>query len=182
MSKIWFTSDTHFCHDKEFVWKNRGYSSVEKMNIDLINKWNASVEYDDTVYHLGDVMLNNNDEGIKILSRLNGNIHIILGNHDTEKRKMLYESIPMNVVDVLYADLFHVNKHRTFFLSHYPSLVANFDDNKRVWNLSGHTHTTDRFALKQNQVYNVGIDAHDGYPVQLEEIIEDLRKLRSHEI
>ena len=75
-----------------------------------------------------------------------------------------------------------VSKHRTFFLSHYPSLVANFEDNKRVWNLSGHTHTIDRFAFKENQVYNVGVDAHNCRPVQLEEIIEDLRKLRDHKI
>lgn len=178
MSNVWFISDTHFCHNKEFVWKDRGYDNVEKMNIDLINKWNSSIEYNDIVYHLGDVMLNNDDEGMRILSRLNGDIHIILGNHDTEKRRKLYESIPMNVVDVSYADLFRVNKHINFYLSHYPTMTANFDDCKKLWNLSGHTHTADRFALKQHQIYNVGVDAHNGYPVNLDEIIEDIRRLR----
>ena len=27
---IYFTSDTHFCHDKEFLYKPRGFSSIEE--------------------------------------------------------------------------------------------------------------------------------------------------------
>ena len=29
---LFFTSDWHFNHDREFVWKQRGFSSVDEMN------------------------------------------------------------------------------------------------------------------------------------------------------
>ena len=32
MADIWFTSDLHFGHDREFVWKVRGYKDVKDMN------------------------------------------------------------------------------------------------------------------------------------------------------
>ena len=64
---VFVTSDFHFCHDKEFIWKTRGYSSVEEMNEIQIEKFNSLVQPDDTVYILGDLMLGNNDEGIKCL-------------------------------------------------------------------------------------------------------------------
>ena len=61
MSNIWLTSDFHFGHDREFVWKARGYSSVEEMNEIQIEKFNSLVQPDDTIYILGDLMLGNND-------------------------------------------------------------------------------------------------------------------------
>ena len=32
MSKIWFTSDLHFCHDRDFIYGPRGFKSVQEMN------------------------------------------------------------------------------------------------------------------------------------------------------
>ena len=33
---IYFISDTHFNHDRDFIWGNRGYNSVNEMNEDII--------------------------------------------------------------------------------------------------------------------------------------------------
>ena len=77
MDNIFITSDTHFCHNKPFVYQPRGYQSAEEMNKDLIQRWNSVVSPDDTVYHLGDVMLNDLDAGMECLRQLNGNIIII---------------------------------------------------------------------------------------------------------
>ena len=57
MSNIWLISDTHLGHDKEFVWKARGFDSVWDMNNAIIERWNEVVKYDDVVYHLGDVII-----------------------------------------------------------------------------------------------------------------------------
>ena len=43
MSNIWITSDTHFGHDKDFIWKERGYCSIQEHDEDLIKKWNEHV-------------------------------------------------------------------------------------------------------------------------------------------
>ena len=41
MSNIWLISDTHFNHNKEFVWKARGFNSVEEMNETIIKNVNT---------------------------------------------------------------------------------------------------------------------------------------------
>ena len=64
MSKIYFISDTHFCHNKEFVWKERGYKDVYEMNLDLMTKWNTTVDTNSDIYFLGDLMLNDTIKAI----------------------------------------------------------------------------------------------------------------------
>ena len=62
MGKIFLTSDLHFGHDREFVWKVRGYNSVEEMNEAQVRKWNETVSENDSVYILGDFCWNNQQE------------------------------------------------------------------------------------------------------------------------
>ena len=71
MGKIFLTSDLHFCHDREFVYKPRGFSSIDEMNSEIINRWNSVVNCDDVVYLLGDVMLGDNSTGLSYLKELN---------------------------------------------------------------------------------------------------------------
>ena len=61
--KIWFTSDTHFGHIKDFLWSPRGFNSIEEHDEIIIKNWNELVAPEDEVYHLGDVMLNDNEHG-----------------------------------------------------------------------------------------------------------------------
>ena len=70
MSKIWLTSDTHFEHDKDFVWKARGFENVSKMNQAIVKNWNAVVDVDDIVYLLGDIMLGDRERGLYYLKQL----------------------------------------------------------------------------------------------------------------
>lgn len=35
---IWLTSDTHFNHDKDFIWKPRGFQNVQDMNEAILTK------------------------------------------------------------------------------------------------------------------------------------------------
>lgn len=79
---ILFCSDTHFHHKNVIRYSSRPFSSVEEMNEALINNWNKVVNPGDTVYHLGDFALCSLTQLEKILARLNGEIHIITGNHD----------------------------------------------------------------------------------------------------
>ena len=90
MPNIWLTSDTHLGHNKDFIWSSRGFKNVYEMNEAIIERWNSVVCQDDIVYHLGDVMLGNNEEGLKLLKSLKGKIYIAYGNNDTEARIKLY--------------------------------------------------------------------------------------------
>lgn len=55
--KIFLTSDLHFLHDREFIWKARGFNSVDEMNEETIRRFNEVVNPEDTVYILGDIAL-----------------------------------------------------------------------------------------------------------------------------
>ena len=90
MSKIWFTSDWHFCHDKDFLWFPRGFDSIEMNNLAILSNHNLLVSNEDDVYVLGDLMLNDNEKGLELIKSMKGKLHIILGNHDTESRMELY--------------------------------------------------------------------------------------------
>ena len=88
--KIWFTSDLHFGHDKEFLYKPRGFNSITEHDETIISNFNSVVSNDDVLVILGDVMLGDNNYGIKCLNRLNGHKFIIRGNHDTDKKVAKY--------------------------------------------------------------------------------------------
>ena len=57
MGKIYLISDTHFNHNKDFVYKARGFNSIEEMNEKIIENWNSVVTDEDTIYVLGDVIM-----------------------------------------------------------------------------------------------------------------------------
>ena len=90
MSNIWLISDTHLNHDKEFIWKARGFNSVQEMNDAIIERWNEVVKYDDVVYHLGDFIMSDLDSGIAFIKQLKGKIKLAIGNHDTQNRLVAF--------------------------------------------------------------------------------------------
>ena len=171
----YFTSDLHFGHDRGFIYEPRGFASSIEHDSTIISKWNSVVKADDIVFILGDLMLGNNAEGIEKLKRLNGNLHIILGNHDTNTRINLYKDLP-NVQQVVYATKIKVKGYH-FYLSHYPTLTVNMNETDlkaMVLNLHGHTHSPDKFERDNPYAYNVAIDAHNGYPVSVDKVIKDI--------
>lgn len=171
---IFVSSDTHFCHNRQFIYKSRGFSSVEEMNEAIIQNWNAIVRPIDEVYLLGDVMLNDDIEGMKCLRRLNGIIHLIVGNHDTDTRVHRYFNEADNVVSYEFAARLKFHDQH-FYLSHYPTLCSNFDDGRplrhKIINLCGHAHTLDRWAdWDRGFIYHCELDAHKMAPKLLDEI------------
>lgn len=172
MNKIFFTSDLHFNHDREFIYGPRGFKTVEEMNETLIKNWNETVTNEDDIYVLGDFFLGNDMEFVeKTLSRLNGLIHLVVGNHDTP-RKLDFYSGAEYISEI--ADALRIKyKKREFFLCHYPVLTANLeqDPNRAVINLFGHTHSKDKFYEDRPYMYNVAVDANDNKPVEIEEIL-----------
>ena len=101
---IYFSSDTHFGHDREFVWIARGFKSIEEMNEAIVQNFNSLITEDDDLYLLGDVIMGD-PANIEYVKRLNGKIHIIFGNHDTPTRRKMYAELD-NVVECVWATMF----------------------------------------------------------------------------
>lgn len=101
-NKIWLTADNHINH-KNVVKHCPGRAINGGFDIDdieahdkwMIDKWNSTIGKKDTVYIIGDFSFANREETIKILNKLNGNKHLILGNHDKSSQQLAnyFESI-----------------------------------------------------------------------------------------
>lgn len=176
MANIWFTSDLHFGHDRDFVWQARGFENLEAMNEAIVSRFNSKVQPEDTVYILGDIMLGDNLIGENYLSQLNGKKIIILGNHDTSTRVKIYEKY---VEEICTAKVIKYKK-RMIYLSHYPTLTGNMDDTPGhcVLNFHGHTHQTENFTGDYIFMYHVGVDSHDCYPVHIDDALAAIRENR----
>ena len=177
MGKIWLTSDLHLNHDKDFIWGARGFSSITEMNNEIINKWNFSIDNEDDVYCLGDIMLGNELAGARLLHQLKGNIHIIRGNHDTDNRMTIYNH-SYNVVEICEGKFLRYGNYH-FYLTHYPCLTDNYTDGsnleRKMINLCGHRHAKDPFIdWDKGIIYHCELDAHKCYPVLIDNIIKDI--------
>lgn len=176
---IYFTSDLHLGHNKDFVYEVRGFNDIIQMEETIIKNWNNIITPEDTVYILGDLMLGDTDHGIEIVNQLNGKKVIIVGNHDTDTRLALYEEKLQNIEFIAHAHRMKYGK-AIFYLSHYPTLTSNFDDQiawaKHLINLFGHTHQTNKFFNDNPYMYHVGMDTHNCTPISIDKIIEDIKK------
>ena len=125
MSEIWFTSDLHMMHNKDFLYEPRGFSNERDMCEALVENWNKIVKPEDTVYDLGDVALSDIQTATKYIKKLNGKHFLIRGNHDTDKKiEYLVDSCLDRFFYVGWADMLKYEKYH-FYMSHYPALTAN---------------------------------------------------------
>lgn len=181
MSRIFIMSDPHFNHNREFIYKARGFNTIEEMNETIIANINSVVDANDELYILGDVCLGGGGSEVlaknkALIERLNGRIHIILGNHDTPQRIAMYTNCKNVYSANEYATMLHYNGYH-FYLSHFPTITGNLEKEslkKCTLNLFGHTHQTTNFYQDMPFMYHVGVDSHNCYPVLLDDIIEEM--------
>lgn len=172
---IFVTSDWHFGHNREFIWKPRGFSCLQDMNEAIVERHNSRVKPDDDVYVLGDLCLGNNEDGRYYISRMNGRLHVVYGNHDTAARRLMYSKMP-NIVEAAPAIELKYNKYH-FFLSHYPCFTGNLEMQslkQGVLNLYGHTHQKTKFYEDRPYMYHVGVDSSGCFPLPLDTVIKDM--------
>ena len=117
---------------------NRPFETVEEMDKALINNWNSVVSNADHVYHLGDFCWGKKDDWIKYLKLLNGNIHIIKGNHDLKDYPPDVKKYIVEAVD--YKEITDCGRH--VIMCHYPIMCYKASYNPNCYMLHGHTHTT----------------------------------------
>lgn len=156
---IYFTSDTHFGDDRLNLYgRDLVCKTSQEMDELIINNWNEVVTSEDTVYHLGDVAMN--EAALECVSKLNGKKILIKGNYD--------EKISDDIL-LKYFDEVYTNKiisygsslpQKLLFLNHYP---VKGDD--MMFNIVGHIHGL--WKVQRNMV-NVGCDAWHFKPISLD--------------
>lgn len=136
MSKSYFIADTHFGHNREFVYEARGCKSIDEHDSLLIEGILGTVNHEDKLYILGDLYFNDKYENILI--KLNRNICVIQGNHDKSlyKNHNLFDNQRIKLVGHIYDT--KINK-TNITMSHYPMMSWNMS-HYGAWNLYGHVH------------------------------------------
>jgi calcineurin-like phosphoesterase family protein len=196
MSNRFVISDTHFGHTnswEKFKLPNgdplRPFTSTEEMDETMVERWNAKVGPHDTVYMLGDVVINR--KSLHHVNRLNGKKRLVRGNHDifkdTDYRDVGFES--------LYGVRVFVDK---FILSHIPLHPDCITDRFRAC-IHGHLHANrvmkqviDRdnpvgtkydgstiYSTKEEidpRYYCVSVEHTDYAPLSFEEVEQRLKK------
>jgi len=202
-SKLFFVSDTHFCHNKDFIWKKRGFTSVEEHDQTIISRWNSLVSHQDNIIHLGDFLVgggtNARGKSIEIIHKLNGKIHFLWGNHNSGVKDIYKELVngifpncqeTTELYPLTYSDKFTFygnnilikvktpKKSYFVFCSHFAHRIWIDSHHGDVLHLSGHSHGRDIESQPEFQNVkrlDVGIENFGG-PVAFNDILNIMDK------
>lgn len=163
-------SDTHFGHTNSWAkFKRedgsplRSFSSTEEMDQTMVSRWNAMVSPRDTVYHLGDVVINK--KSLHLVKQLNGRKILIRGNHD------IFE-------DEAYRDAGFEQIHGVrvfvdrFILSHIPLHPECVTQRFKV-NVHGHLHANSIKGINgmdDPRYLCVSVEHTDYAPISFDEV------------
>lgn len=208
MTTVWFTSDTHFGHKSipfyarrrfcmdeaelataESMWQSKNnhakwspsWSSISKMDSEILKNINERVGENDILWHLGDFSFGRRKEFMetakKYRDRINcKNVFLIRGNHDNPGIGCLFGRMhETHEIKV---------QSKSIVLSHYAHAFWN-RSHYGSWNLYGHAHATAEDWLDEHMPgrlsMDVGVDnvfriKGEYRPISFEEIEEIFSK------
>lgn len=183
---VFFFSDPHLFHARDFVWKARGYNSVEEHYEAVINKLNEVVRPQDSLVCLGDWALNCDEAQFEeSIARVNcKTIYMLWGNHNNPIERIYRRAVrnafneDIEVYPFRYKNIVFVGNYweisvdrKTMVLCHYP--IAVFNHMKHgAYHLCGHSHYNyekTRAQYADGLYLDVGWDGH-GKPLSFAEV------------
>lgn len=177
---LFFTSDPHFFHDNIRTYCERPFKTVLEMNEELIENWNAIVPPRGVVFLLGDVSLGAPKNALyELLSRLNGTIYLIKGNHErdalqNEKTSRHFQGI-YDIAEITVKDDEVHSGTQDIIMCHYAMMTWP-GSHRGSWQLFGHSHgTIPQENLHNNQI-DVGVDSHNYAPISYQTVKEIITK------
>ena len=163
MSNVFFTSDTHFGHKNIIKYSNRPFADIAEMDEAMVKNWNAKVGANDEVWHLGDLAFHKAGAIRGILSRLNGKIHFVRGNHDEVLPEIADRFTTVQDYKELKID------GQKIILCHFPLLTWN-KAHRGAWHFHGHCHGSVNHLNVGSTRIDVGVDNFNYTPVSFDEL------------
>lgn len=195
-----FTADLHFGHARLLELdpgRKDAFGDVTTMNEMLVANWNSVVDYEDTVFVLGDVSMHG--KNLHYFERLMGQKVLVNGNHDSAwggakhgwKKQADYLEHFDVVVDFTNGSLPPARKNGSrlpVVMSHFPYDGDHHDKDRfeqyRLRDegtvlLHGHVHSAfrERFSKKNTLMINVGVDVWDWTPVHEDDLAQHVHSL-----
>ena len=164
--KVFVVSDLHFDHENIIRFCNRPFRSVREMNRTLVDNWNRTVGDGDRVYYMGDLTYGRGRRPIDFwLSKLNGEIRFIRGNHDTDI---------ITRAEVIKDRFLIRYRGHDFLLMHDPYRPLHYDG----WIIHGdkHNNSPEEYPHINNRNKTINVCAEfTGYtPMNLDEIVSKI--------
>ncbi len=163
-----FIADTHFGGENIRRYENRPFATVAEMDEKLIEHWNQIVTEKDTVYVLGDFSDYREDKmDRKILSKLNGNKILVMGNHDRHRTAQEWRNLGFAEcfsMPVLFKDF--------FLLSHEPLYI---NANMPYANFYGHVHANPSYKDASRQSVCVSVERIAYTPIEFQTLWEKMK-------
>ena len=159
--RVFVVSDLHFDHENIIRFCNRPFGSMREMNRAMVYNWNRRVGDGDRVYYMGDLTYGRGRRSIDFwLSKLNGEIRFIRGNHDTDN---------ITCAEVI-RDRFPIRyRCHDFLLMHGPYRPPNYDG----WIIHGDKHNNPEYPHinRRDKTVNVCAELTRYAPMNLDEIV-----------
>ena len=156
--------------------QSKWFKSAEDMNRIMIERWNEKIKPTDTVIHGGDFSMG---DSYSFFKQLNGEIHLVRGNHDKEKyiKNVKFKSIS----EELYCEI----GGKKLWISHIPYGKLDKYTEARYKRpeatqlfdiaLCGHVHQA--WKINKSGCINIGTEFSDFYPQTLTEVLNtDIQK------
>lgn len=160
-----YTGDTHFGHklmlDPKLP-RPRPFADTRAMDEALIANWNAVVQPESIIYHLGDFAFGLQDAGRvrSIFDRLQGRKILILGNHDYSARNKVADAVGSLGWEDVSQHHETTDEGQRVFMSHYAQRTWPAI-RKGTWHFFGHCHGS---LPSLGRSRDVGVDCPDtGY-------------------
>lgn len=168
----WIISDTHFGHSNIIRYCDRPYNH----NSIMLKHWEANVQPNDSILHLGDVTIwhRRHVYWARMVKELPGKKFLILGNHDEQWTEKQWKSRAGFTVTEPFVWTPKNWATGGIFFSHEPAAPSG----QWEYNVHGHSHIHAPFrtySKLQTTYYNVSVEAMDYKPVRLGSILDELR-------
>lgn len=151
---VYFTSDLHLGH--KLAAEKRGFPSINEHDRVVVESVAKVANKRTVVYVLGDVAMD--IQSIKLLDRIPGRKHLVLGNHD------MFQS---SVYNRYFERVFGMLKYKGLWLTHCP--IHQQEMYRCMANVHGHIHKDTSSSLLGEPYINVNWD-YWRRPLSLEEI------------
>ena len=174
----YFISDTHL-GDFGIAKYQSDFSSLKERDEMIISNWNSIVKRQDDVYIIGDLISHQYGDFYHILRRLEGQKHLIIGNHDHDlilDRKARTYFVSIDDIKFIRDE----ETGRGLVLCHYP--MAEWNGYQRgVDHIYGHIHENSKDVFRfmfekgmnepdKGRAYNACVMINNNKPCTLEEI------------
>ena len=181
----WVYADPHFGHENIIKYAQRPFPNADKMDGELVTRYNSVVKKQDIVYWLGDVTLKSPEKKNwlrRIIGKMNGTKVLVFGNHDDwhwqhyldvgfqSCHTFLELNIPGEVVERDFGERsFEEETSTKVRLCHDPAWAQ---DKSALW-ICGHLHNCAFTAPYHIAI--VCVELTDYKPVLINDVVAGLR-------